>query len=265
MRVVVADIRLPLARAAVAQATRLLPREEVWRAARLRRADDRLRSLTGQLVARHVLAEVLRCTWGEVRLFRDERGRPQVYGEADVSVSHAGPWVAVGVVAHGSIGIDVESVERAAEVPPRAFCAPSELAVLGSHHDHRRAAASLWALKEAYLKMRGDGFAVHPRAVTCEWLGQVSDRNMSELCGVACALLPMVEEDYVLALAIDEGLAAPIPEDWDWENFSAWRPELDAPGPKRAVAKPARSAEEAARKAPSVALGQGELSALAGT
>ncbi|MFC5928333.1 4'-phosphopantetheinyl transferase superfamily protein [Cryobacterium melibiosiphilum] len=83
-----------------------------------------------------------------------------------VSLSRAGASVAVAVNPSGPIGIDIESIAALAHraVDDVAFT-PGELARLGDLPPcpAARARTRLWTIKEAVLKLTGDGLNVDPR------------------------------------------------------------------------------------------------------
>lgn len=98
-------------------------------------------------------------------------GRPRVVSPAacagwGVSLSRAGASVAVAVNPLGAVGIDVESIDALArrDLDDVAFT-PAERAGLSglAGVDAARARTRLWTIKEAVLKLTGDGLNVDPR------------------------------------------------------------------------------------------------------
>jgi len=93
-------------------------------------------------------------------------GKPHVDPACDLffSLSRRSGLAACLVAGGGEVGVDVESHGRAGEIldiAHRVF-SPSELAQLDrmSHDDKLDHALSLWTLKEAYSKARGQGFSL---------------------------------------------------------------------------------------------------------
>lgn len=83
-----------------------------------------------------------------------------------VSLSRAGASVAVAVSPSGPVGIDIESVDALARrsVDDVAFTRSELRGLRGLHPpDVPRARTRLWTIKEAVLKMTGDGLNVDPR------------------------------------------------------------------------------------------------------
>jgi 4'-phosphopantetheinyl transferase len=94
---------------------------------------------------------------------------PAVCVSWGVSLSRAGVSVAVAVCPAGPVGIDIESINALAlrSIDDVAFT-PSEVAAL-THLDEQAAARArtrLWTIKEAVLKLTGDGLNVDPRELS---------------------------------------------------------------------------------------------------
>ena len=105
-----------------------------------------------------------------------ERGKPILasrYNQhLDFSITHDGPWVAVGITEHGRVGIDISEITNfqnwsefahqyldLSEITHLCKLSPSEVPV---------EAARFWTLKEAILKATGHGLEVDPRSLILE-------------------------------------------------------------------------------------------------
>lgn len=96
------------------------------------------------------------------------RGRPEIAAPAtslQFNLAHSGGVVACIVTNGVDAGVDVEDLQRRAITRDlwHRFCAPSEAADVDAQpqaHQQRRF-LTYWTLKEAYLKARGLGIAVH--------------------------------------------------------------------------------------------------------
>ena len=152
---------------------RLLAADELERAGRFRRPDDRARSLLGRLVLRTVLGRYLGERPERLRLRAGVTGKPMLVSTAggrDVpaelrfNVSHDGDWVLVAASRSREVGVDVaqwrDDLDR--EAIARRFFAPGEVAALASLPDaaRRRAFFDCWTRKEAYIKATGRGLSV---------------------------------------------------------------------------------------------------------
>lgn len=153
----------------------VLPDREQTRFHRYRRPLDAHQFLLGRLLIRRWLAEVTGTHAGDWRFSEGERGRPEVAGPAtdwSFNLAHSGGLVAcalargrAAVGPDAGIGVDLEDLERRPISPDliHRFCAPAETADIERQPDALQARRFLtyWTLKEAYLKARGFGIAVH--------------------------------------------------------------------------------------------------------
>lgn len=151
--------------ARVPEAMALLSAEERGRVQRKRRERDRETTALAYACHRLLLSQVLGCTPGEVPLGRDRLGCPTLRGESiRTSLSHADGLIALAVAGSGPVGVDIESADRAADMPEIAVrvCHPDEFDALAGLPEPERARAllSLWVRKEALLKAAGIGMAV---------------------------------------------------------------------------------------------------------
>lgn len=159
----------------------ILPEEEQARFHRYRRPLDAHQFLLGRLLIRRWLAAETGTPAAAWRFSEGERGRPAIMptmatmgADTDCSfnLAHSGGLVACamtrGVVGAGTdagIGVDLEDMERRPMTRDmaRRFCAPEEAADIERQPEAMQARRFLtyWTLKEAYLKARGLGIAVH--------------------------------------------------------------------------------------------------------
>jgi 4'-phosphopantetheinyl transferase len=153
----------------------MLPPEEHARFHRYRRPLDAHQFLAGRLLVRRWLASVTGASPASWRFAEGQRGRPAIVdGDPawSFNLAHSGGLVAC-AMAHGlaavttdcGIGVDLEDMERRPMAPDiaRRFCAPEEVADIERQPETERMHRFLtyWTLKEAYLKARGLGIAVH--------------------------------------------------------------------------------------------------------
>lgn len=87
----------------------------------------------------------------------------------DFSITHDGPWVAVGITEHGRIGIDVSEIKNFQKWGEFAneYLHPSEAFQLRElcSAEATIAAARFWTLKESILKATGHGLELDPRMI----------------------------------------------------------------------------------------------------
>jgi 4'-phosphopantetheinyl transferase len=183
-------------------------------------ARDQRRALPRSLVA-HALGLAL-----DAVAVEQPDGRPPVVTEPVnsglcLSAASRGPFTAV-VIAASPIGVDVELVDPAGEIPWNVLQS-SEAAVLSQLEGYQRAAvfARLWSLKEAYLKAIGIGLFREPSSFAVDIL------------------------DAKTAIFDDPHTALPIIEAAStWRTIGATRAAIstvilgDVPEPERAGSRP---------------------------
>ena len=158
--------RLPVAGEAPPAFERWLSVEERRRADALIRPTSRRQRLVAYAVRRAVVSFYAPCDPGAWRFVTGAHGRPELAPAPGapplhVSLSHTEGLVAVAVAQTADLGVDVERVDprrRAVDIAEHCF-APEETAALRAASPEARPAlfATLWTLKESYLKARGVG------------------------------------------------------------------------------------------------------------
>jgi 4'-phosphopantetheinyl transferase len=124
--------------------------------------------ILARAVLRSVLARYLGTRAGSVPIVEDRLGKPRLRGDGPTfSVSHADDSTLIAVDPWARrIGVDVETVGRAGNLPRRALTS-MELAGLETAEGAAREERFLrhWTAKEAYLKGLGWGIRIDPREV----------------------------------------------------------------------------------------------------
>ncbi len=126
---------------------------------RYHRLEDRLARLTARLLLRKSLLflgldrESTLATWR-----REPEGRPFLAdSDADVSISHANPWVVAGVGVNCRIGIDVETFRPLELDTLTPYLTPAERQRIAQAPSPDEEALRCWSLREAILKADGRG------------------------------------------------------------------------------------------------------------
>jgi 4'-phosphopantetheinyl transferase len=142
-----------------------LSRDEMDRAERFYREEDRARFMLTRAALRHLLAEATDLAPEKLVFLRGPHGKPSLAGRADLNfnVSHSGARALIGISARRHIGVDIEQTRE--KIDERAlaeafFCA-SELRCIESLDGAERRAAfyKIWTCKEAVLKAFGVGIS----------------------------------------------------------------------------------------------------------
>ena len=166
-----------------AGAVALLDADERARMGRFMFERDRQLFLAAHALVRRTLsrhADVDPAAW---RFAAEEGGRPVLAGPAPVpplcfNLSHCRGLVACAIARDRHVGVDVE---RVAELPRDlidSITSPAEAAALRSLPAEAQAERffTLWTLKEAYVKARGQGLAL-PVEEACFYFGAPGERG----------------------------------------------------------------------------------------
>ncbi|WP_051717736.1 4'-phosphopantetheinyl transferase family protein [Streptomyces sp. NRRL F-5727] len=121
------------------------------------------RFAASRLILKHTAAAALGADARDIDLAYQTGGRPYLRGldQIQVSLTHTGDLIAVGISRHGRIGVDTEPLTRTMDFDREhpLICTPAEHAQLAALPDDLRNARMLrlWTLKEAYTKALGQG------------------------------------------------------------------------------------------------------------
>jgi 4'-phosphopantetheinyl transferase len=151
-----------------ARASAWLTPAEHARHGRFRRDADRDMFLLGRVMSRALVGEALAVPPTSWPWREGSHGRPEIDIEhcpLAFNIAHSGGLVACAISWHGEVGVDIEDRRR----PPidhdlvRRCCAPAEAADVYARGGEgwQDRFLQYWTLKEAYLKARGLGIAVH--------------------------------------------------------------------------------------------------------
>lgn len=147
------------------------------------------RSALRRALAREVLARQLGLPAASVAIAHEPAGRPRLAAPQDsglhLSLATRAGLVAV-ALARRPVGVDVERVDAAAELPLQALHPGERRMLLGLAPPARPLAfARLWSAKEAYVKALGTGFAHAPDSFQVRLVGpdgfEVDDPQRSGL------------------------------------------------------------------------------------
>ena len=170
--------------------------EKQGRVERLRRAEDRARSVCADHLARLLLTQVSGET--SFRFNTGENGKPTVLNcPWQFNLSHSGYFAAC-AVSEAPVGIDIEQLRPIRPALMRRVCTEQELRYVGK--DSGRF-LQLWTAKEAYLKFTGEGIAYDLRSV------EVADETGLFPKVFGRSLHMEQTEEYVLSIITEAGTA----------------------------------------------------------
>ena len=168
------------------QILKRMPSLRLQKLARLRRKEDRQRSICAELALQAAFALAglapLNYTIGS-------NGRPELPGSLDLSISHAGEYGAA-VLAPMPVGLDLEEKGRSLARIRKRICSREELGVTDGE------LVRLWTAKEAYLKLTGEGLRMSMTRLSLR-----DDLVLRDSAADARILLPKPPRGYTAAIA----------------------------------------------------------------
>jgi len=148
--------------------SQVLSSEEVDKAARFRRAEDRNRSIVARGVLRHLLGRYLSKAPRDLVFMVNAFGKPTLSPQSDLSLvhfnlAHSGDVVLFAVALNCAVGVDVEMIRADLEVVnlARSHFSPEERAALEGTPSREKTEAFFrcWTRKEACVKAWGQGLS----------------------------------------------------------------------------------------------------------
>lgn len=141
----------------------LTGRDKARRLERFHRDEDFLRGLLGDLLVRHVIARSTGLDAGALVFAAGEFGKPCLAGwpSVEFNLAHSGAWV-VCALDRTPVGIDVEEIRPVEPDLSHRFFSEAEDRQLRHAGPPGRLELffTLWALKESYIKMTGQGLSL---------------------------------------------------------------------------------------------------------
>jgi len=189
--------------------------------------------LVGRLLIRRWLESLTGTPATAWQLAEGERGRPEIAAPPSpwsFNLAHSGNLVACVLSLVPGVGVDLEDLNRRPLTRDlaRRFCAPAEVADIERQPEtgQTRRFLTYWTLKEAYLKARGLGIAVHLADLEFTLTGEHPTINFREsLEGTSREWAFELFEPtprYLLSVAVPQSPASPRP------NISVQALSLDA-------------------------------------
>ncbi|MBK2125958.1 4'-phosphopantetheinyl transferase family protein [Fangia hongkongensis] len=141
-----------------------LPDEIHLNAQKFKHPKKRSEYLVSQWIRRDVLLKYYNVELNQQSFYYSEKGRPYLENSViDFNISHTDQYVLMAVSAQQMVGIDVQSVKEKTDVLSIAkhYFSPSEYKMLSSLSEkvQKERFYQIWTLKEASLKLTGEGIA----------------------------------------------------------------------------------------------------------
>jgi Phosphopantetheinyl transferase len=138
-------------------------REKIWL---LKREKDKIESLVGRILLRHMMVTVgIHQIIDTSKISISKTGRPFFKGiDYDFNISHSNGAVACGLFKGGKIGVDIEAVQHINVEDYRLVLTNEEYFYLQQQSSMEF--IKLWVTKESVLKADGRGFLADPQTLS---------------------------------------------------------------------------------------------------
>ena len=154
----------------------LLGERERLSVERTQKERDKIEKILGWAMCRMEASSRYGVPPAEIRIDFHEKGKPFFpdFPDFKFNITHGGNLVAVAFCERHEVGIDVEAVNR--KVNPmiaERYFTPAEAEFLQKMPSQQRSHAflRLWTVKEAYLKMTGDGLSKPLNSFEIQYIG----------------------------------------------------------------------------------------------
>jgi len=144
--------------------TDLLGERERLSVERTRKDKDKIEKILGWVMCRTEASRRCGVNPADIRIAFHEKGKPFLldFPKLQFNITHGGNIIAVAFCNDHEIGIDVEAADRKVNTTiAERFFTPAEADFLQNCPSQQRSNnfLRLWTIKEAYLKMTGDGLS----------------------------------------------------------------------------------------------------------
>lgn len=194
------------------------------------KSEDAYRSLLGELLARYMLCEKLRCCNSKLRFGTGAYGKPYLVGEKYCfNISHSGNHVAA-ILDDGPVGIDLEYYRNVSDNIAKYFLNKSEYEYLSEISDRvelRKQICMFWTMKEAYIKALGRGMNKGLLSITVkrEKTGEyrIIDEEPYSISGIHAAHMAIDHQCCMSSISFSGSTVVEITDEELIADFSIWR------------------------------------------
>lgn len=143
-----------------------LPKERCTKLQRFYSILDTIRGVTGDILARVVLSEMMNKPVHQLEFSTDYYGKPSLIGfeeQIGFNVSHSGDWVALVVSTSKHVGVDIEELQKVdLQIAHRFFTEEEYISIINIVEEKYRSLQFLkiWTAKESYIKAIGKGLSI---------------------------------------------------------------------------------------------------------
>lgn len=185
-----------------------LPTDRAIKLRRFHQLADTLRGVTGDILTRVVLSEILHKPAYALSFSRDFYGKPRLVDldeQIGFNISHAGDWVVLVVSSSEQVGVDIEQIQRVDHGIAQRFFADEEYASITSRSEEEHQSLhfyEIWTAKESYVKAVGKGLSI-----PLDSFSTVKDKEMARVKKIEDKAWFfqrfMIDQNYVITTCVD--------------------------------------------------------------
>jgi len=171
-----------------------LPEERRAKVLRYRREIDRKLSVVSYLLLIYALHKEFKLSSPTIAY--TDKGKPYLsdYPDIHFNISHC-PLGCVCAVSDKPIGVDIQDVRPFSQDIANRCCSVEELLLLTQSADPAACFTQMWAMKESYLKMTGEGIAQSLPTIDTTGAYSVIDTTFTNNCYIAVSSAHFFREE----------------------------------------------------------------------
>lgn len=132
---------------------------------RLKKDNDKKRTVTGEILARKGISDMLNIPFEEITFKEDLKGKPSAENlDVFFNISHSGDFVVCAIREKSDIGIDIEEIRPFNPAILKRICSSKEADYImrggtNINISTMKRFFEVWTAKEAIVKLSGDGIS----------------------------------------------------------------------------------------------------------
>lgn len=171
-----------------------LPDERRAKALRYRQEIDRKLSVVSYLLLIYALHK--ECGLSAPRIACTNTGKPYLLDNPDIhfNISHC-PQGCVCAISDMPIGVDIQDIRPFSQDIASRCCSAAELRLLEQANNPATCFTRMWAMKESYLKMTGEGIAQNLSAIDTTGVYRAIHTTFMNNCYIAVSSAQFFQEE----------------------------------------------------------------------
>jgi 4'-phosphopantetheinyl transferase len=186
-----------------------LPTGRTTKLRRFHQLADTLRGVTGDILTRVVISELLHKPTYDLSFSRDFYGKSSLVDldeHIGFNISHSGDWVVLVVSSSEQVGVDIEEIKKVDLAIAQRFFSNEEFVSITSRSEEDNQSLhfyEIWTAKESYVKAVGKGLSIQLNSFST-----VKDKEMARIKTIDDKAWFfqrfMIDQNYVITTCVDK-------------------------------------------------------------